>query len=288
MKQPLVTIICICYNHEPFVEEALKSVWELDYPNIELIVADDDSTDGSRELIRTLTREKKVTLVFNDANLGHCKTFNKALKAANGDFVIDLSADDVLVNGGVCEGVECLLGRGESYGVFFADAVLINDNGNEIGVHKTASFFNSKRVPEGDIYTTVLGKYFFSPPTLIFRRSIVDKLGGYDEQLTYEDFDFWVRSSRITKYCYSSLQTVKKRIHGESVSSKQYIKNSKMLESTLAVCRKAFQLNRSKGEDNALLRRLIYEGKMALASTNYKIGIKMMVLFVRVLFKIRT
>ncbi|MCB0497384.1 MAG: glycosyltransferase [Cyclobacteriaceae bacterium] len=285
MEYPLVSIICICYNQKAFIKEALDSVWALDYPNVELIVADDASTDGSQELIKQLCEGKEAKLLLNKENVGHCKTFNLALKQASGEFVIDLSGDDVLLPNSVSVGAKRLLEKGEGYGVFFADALLIDDSGKQIGEHKTASFFKSGVVPQGDVYATILGKYFINPPTMMYRKSLVEELGGYNEALAYEDFDFWVRSSRMTNYCYASVATVKKRMHGESVSAKQYVRNSKMLASTFEVCKTAFKLNQNKKEDKALLKRLAYEAKMTIGSSNFSIGFKMMVLSVRVLFR---
>jgi len=287
MKSPLVTIICICYNQAQYVAEALHSVWNLKYPNIQLIIADDASTDRSQEKIHQLVVDKEVELVFNTNNSGHCKTFNKALQLAKGEFVIDFAADDVLMPNSITVGVNRFSVFDNTYGVFFADAELIGSEGAHIENHITARFFNSE-VPEGDVYKHVLGTYFINPPTMIFRKTLLDKLGGYNQDLSYEDFDFWVRSSRIANYCYSPVITVKKRIHSESVSIKQYHYNSKMLASTWVVCKTAFKLNKTKQEDRALLKRIAYETKMAMGSFNLLIVAKMTVLFVKVLLKNRS
>ena len=288
MQTPLVTIICISFNHSKYIGEALNSVWNLEYANVELIIADDASTDNSQQVIEELVDDKDVQLLFNKSNVGHCKTFNNALKFAKGEFVIDLSADDILLPNGVSNGLTLFNELGESYGVLFADALHINEDGTEIGRHITPSFFYLGVVPEGDIYRNLLGKYFISPPTMIYRKALIDELNGYDEALSYEDFDFWIRSSRITKYCFLPEATVKKRIHTESVSSKQYTKNSAMLGSTLQVCKKAVTLNRDKSEDFALIKRLAYEAKMGLFSSNYSIAFKMFILAIKVFFKIRS
>ncbi|VAW27729.1 hypothetical protein MNBD_BACTEROID06-1010, partial [hydrothermal vent metagenome] len=249
VQKPLVTIICISFNHSAFLEDVLNSIWNLNYPNIQLIVADDASTDDSQTRIKELIKDKGCELVLNDRNIGHCKTFNKALRFAKGEFIIDLAADDILLPQSVAVAVEQLRIKGESYGVFFCDAELINGKGESVGTHFTKSFFKNKVVPEGDIYKTLLGKYFISPPTMVYRKTLLDKLNGYNEALSYEDFDFWVRSSRITNYCYSAEVTVQKRMLSTSVSTSQYVKNSSMLISTLAVCKTALRLNRNKSED---------------------------------------
>ncbi len=219
--------------------------------------------------------------------MGHCKTFNKALKLAKGKFIIDLAADDILLPNSVEKGVNHLTKMGETYGVFFADAVHIDTKGSEVGKHITSSFFYLGNVPQGNIYRNLLSKYFISPPTMIFRKSLLDKLDGYNEALSYEDFDIWVRSSRVTNYCYLPEITVKKRLHSGSTSAKQYVKNSAMLISTLEVCKTAYKLNRTKIEDLALLKRIGFEAKMALISSNYLIGFQLFILAIKVFFKIR-
>lgn len=288
MQNPLVTIICTSFNHSNYVAAALNSVWNLEYSNIQLIIADDASTDNSQNVIRELTDGKKCELVLNEKNLGLCKTFNKALKLAKGEYVIDLSADDILLANSVRIGISHLKQMGNSYGVFFADAIHIDENGDKQGAHLTSSFFYLGVVPQGDIYKEILGKYFISPPSMVYRRSLLEELNGYNESLSYEDFDFWVRSSRITNYCYLPEVTVKKRIHLGSASNNQYIKNSEMLISTLGVCKTAFGLNNSKIEDFALVRRILFEGKMSLSSSNYSVFYKLVILMIKVFFKIRS
>jgi glycosyltransferase involved in cell wall biosynthesis len=288
MQNPLVTIICICYNQSTYITDALNSIWGLNYPNIQLIIADDASTDGSQQIIKELVGGREIPILFNSTNVGHCKIFNKALEFAKGEFVIDLSADDILLPNGLSKGISHFNEIEKSYDVLFADAHHIDDNGKIIGNHITSSFFYLGDVPEGDVYRDLLGKYFISPPTMIIRKSLLDKINGYDEELGYEDFDFWVRSSRISKYCYLPEITVKKRIHSDSMSSGQYIKNSEMLASTLKVCKTAFSLNKNKIEDFALIKRLAYESKMAIGSYNFSIAWLMFILLIKVFFKIRS
>ena len=95
---PWVTVICTSYNQQTFVAEALESVIAQSYPNVELIVIDNGSTD------QTVTRIQAVILPYpairfirNPINLGLNRAFNQGLALANGQYIIDLSADDVLL-----------------------------------------------------------------------------------------------------------------------------------------------------------------------------------------------
>jgi len=97
-NSPLVSIICLSYNHAQFVEEALNSVLVQTYKNIELLIADDCSPDDSKSVIENwLKNHPKVVFVANTTNLGNTKTFNKMLALSKGEYVMDLAADDVLL-----------------------------------------------------------------------------------------------------------------------------------------------------------------------------------------------
>ena len=82
---PLVTVIATCFNHERFVVECLESIRAQTYPNIQLIIADDCSTDGSVPLIRDwLTQTGTVcTLILHQQNQGVCRTRNETLTHAS-------------------------------------------------------------------------------------------------------------------------------------------------------------------------------------------------------------
>ena len=106
MSQPLVSVICLCYNQARWVEDSIKSVLNQTYNNIQLIVVDDKSTDNSATVIRNLLADKpQIKFISNSKNLGNCKAFNRALKEAKGQYIIDLAADDVLLPNRITEGV---------------------------------------------------------------------------------------------------------------------------------------------------------------------------------------
>src|SRR6478609_1618577 len=97
MESPLISVICICYNHAAFVVEAMDSVRSQNYPYIQLIVCDDASTDTSKDVIKAYLKDLDILFIDHAVNLGNCRTFNEALSFANGKYVIDLAADDKLV-----------------------------------------------------------------------------------------------------------------------------------------------------------------------------------------------
>ena len=276
-QNPLVSVICICHNQADYVAEALASVEAQSYDGIELLVVDDASEDNSVEIIENHIEGSDFPIKFirHSQNQGHCRVFNAALKEVNGTFIIDLAADDVLMIDRVSVGIACFSNQiGDDYGVHFSDAELINESSGHIGFHYTRNYFPKDPVPQGNVFQWILRRYFINPPTMMYKRSVLDRLNGYDESLYYEDFDFWVRSSRLFKYCYTPEVLAKKRLHNKSKSTGQYAYGSKMLDSTLQVCYKALGLCQNTDDLSALKARVNYEQRQALASLNMNTFIK--------------
>ncbi len=279
MKTPLVSVICLCYNHARFVEEAIRSVLNQTYSNVELIVVDDHSMDNSVEIIKKTLKGLPIPFIPLESNLGNCSAFNIGLEKTSGDFIIDLAADDILLPARIEKGVRIFESVGTDVGVHFSDAELIDENGATLGYHSDR--FPHDSIPQGDIYLQILSSYFINSPTMMMRRQVFEKLGGYDGSLTYEDFDFWVRSSRFFKYCYSREPLVKRRMLSTSMGQKQYRSGSNQLRSTLMVCKKAFELNKTSGEQAALKKRILYEMRMAFVLGQLRIGWSYMKLWSR-------
>src|SRR5258705_6164145 len=98
MELPLVSVICLCYNHARFVSEAIGSVQRQTYSRIQLVVVDDASADKSAQVIRESIRNcPEIIFLSLPQNLGNCRAFNKGLAVSTGSFIIDLAADDVLM-----------------------------------------------------------------------------------------------------------------------------------------------------------------------------------------------
>jgi len=271
MESHLVTVICVCYNHAAFVEEALNSVINQSYSKIELIVIDDGSLDGSSKVIKKwMANHPDATLILNGKNLGYCTTFNKAYRIAKGEFVIDLAADDVLLPNRVDEGIRTFEKIGPEYGVIFSDAQYMDEQGKSRSLHSNR--FPHDSIPQGDIYKELIRRYFICSPTMMVRKEVLDQLHGYDESLAFEDFDFWIRASRDFKFFYSPEVLVKKRIVPTSMSAKQFKRSSPQRLSTLSVCRKIKVLNRTQEEDNALRMRLWYEIRVSIRSFDFRLA----------------
>lgn len=268
---PLITVICLCYNHARFVVEAIESVLNQSYKKIQVIVIDDASTDNSAEIIHGIVKDQAdILFIPLSENVGNCKAFNTALKEAKGDFIIDFATDDVMLPDRLEKQVNLFQALDESYGVVFTDAMYIDDKGEFLSNHNES--LRSKGlmvdVPQGDVYRDVLTRYFISSPTMMIKREVFDRLNGYDENLSYEDYDFWVRSARYYKYGFLDQRLTKVRKSEKSMSTGWYKKGDSQLHSTYQVCKKAILLNRDEKDNQALKHRVRYELRQSVFSDN--------------------
>lgn len=294
--KPLVTVICLCYNHAAFVLESLQSVINQEYSRIQLIVIDDCSNDNSNHTIQNwLEKHPDVLYVRNENNLGNTKTFNKALQYAKGDYVIDLAADDVLMPNCISLQIEKFKNsRYSNLGIVYGNAALITEKGDldtyYFEVDAELKVINQRET--GDIYTSVLsgGNSICSVSALV-KKTVLDSLKGYDEALAYEDLDLWIRASRDYTFDFIDAVLVQKRIVSTSLNNQFYKSKSitakKLNQSTFVILNKAFALNRSKSEDFALLKRVHHEIIQMISAKEYFLVIQYLQLRLSITFKKR-
>lgn len=273
---PLVSVICLCYNHEKFVIESLNSVLNQTYPNIELLIADDYSTDDSVTTIKTwLENHPKIPYIFNTTNKGNTKTFNSIYKKSKGDYIIDLAADDVLEPDCISKQMNAFLENNHTnIGIVYGNVELISENGSHLGYYYPVD--SNKKVLTtpftGNIYMPLLNQqHKMCSVSSIVKREVFEKLGGYDENLAYEDLDLWIRASRIYDVLFIDEILVKRRELASSLGSQFFVKNSKRTRklnyTTYLIIKKAMALNITRQENKALMRRMHYE--MMKAYTTY-------------------
>lgn len=265
---PQVTVICLCYNHEHYVEECILSVQAQSYPNIQLIIMDDCSTDSSWTVIQRLVSEKSISALClqTERNMGNTKAFNHALKYAEGKYVIDLSTDDVLRETRVEKQVVYFESLPFNYGVIYGDASYISEDG--VPLFRTNR--KGRSLPEGDIYKDLIVRYFIPSPTMMIKKEVMDELRGYDEELAFEDFDFWIRSSRNWYYGYQKEDLTLIRRSTNSLSSGWYKTGDRQLHSNYLICKKIAKLNKNEEEAVALNERVNYEYRQAFLTANFE------------------
>lgn len=289
--KPIVTIICLCYNQEDYILESLFSVINQSYPAIELIIVDDYSTDNSKTTIENwLINHPEIQFIANETNLGNTKSFNKALKIAKGQYIIDLAADDVLLPDCVVTQINAFNNSAyKNLGIVYGNTELINENGEFHSYYFAVD--KSKKVIEkritGDIYVSVLsgGDSICSVSSMV-KKSVFDSLQGYDETLAYEDLDFWIRASRHYEFDFIDEILIQKRIVAHSLGTDFFRKNDsrgkKINHSTYLIIKKAIALNKITEENKAILKRIHFEMILAYKTSNIILLLKYVVLEIKV------
>lgn len=274
---PLVSVILTCFNQSKYIFRCLESVKSQDYPSIELIVVDNGSSDQSAALIEKWRLENGQSivskLIFRKTSIPYCKSFNEAFFLSRGRYFIDLSGDDELAPGHISRSISKLKESIDA-ACCFSDVWLREENGRKRTFFKRDRDGHlAQKVKIGDVYRRVVERYCIPSVSLVFDAEIFKKEGGYDESLSYEDFDIIVRLARNYSFIFSNHIGVVKNIHSGSFSAAQYSpKRSKMLPSTLKVCWKIKEMNRRTQENEALLKRIYFETKHALLSGNFEVA----------------
>lgn len=265
---PLVTIVALSHNHARFLAAALDSAAAQTYPNLEVWLVDDASTDGSQQVLQQYAaRHPHWHLLLLPDNVGNCRAFNQALRRSRGAFVIDFATDDVMLPERVARQVAFMEQQGPRCGVAYHDCDLIDEQGRHVRFHFRRDEEGRPihpRPASGQVFADVLSRYFISTPTMLFRRTMLEALGGYDETLAYEDFDLWVRAARDWDFGFQDEVLTQKRLHPQSMSRKAYRPGDPYVASTIRVCEKALALCRTPTERTALAVRLRWELRQAV------------------------
>ena len=120
---PLVSVITPSFNQVRFLETALRSVLEQDYPRIEYIVIDGGSTDGSLEVLGRY--RDRLAACVSEPDAGQAAGINKGLRLAKGEIIAWLNSDDVYLPGAVRQAVEALE-REPDLGMVYADGIMVD------------------------------------------------------------------------------------------------------------------------------------------------------------------
>lgn len=216
----MITVIIPAYNHVQYIEECIGSVFAQDYPLIDLIVIDDGSTDGTKEVVEKIFNRDFTRFRFiSRENRGLIATLNEGIKLARGNFICELASDDVLLPDSFAKRV-AYLEKNPEIGVVFADAYQMFEN------KKTQQRLNnngkSYRSAAHSILDLIHGKVKILFATGLFRKEVMTNIGGFDEDFRYfEDIAMQFKLSHYTQVGFLDEPVMYYRKHGSNTSSSQ-------------------------------------------------------------------
>lgn len=184
-KEPLVSVIMAAKNVEKYISEAIDSVINQTYKNWELIIVDDGSNDTTLSIINDYTKnDSRIKIIHNEKSVGQAFARNTAVKNSSGDFLAILDADDIAMPDRITEQVH-FLENNPNVSAIGGHAEIIDDNGKSLGIKRKALNIDAIR------FSLLLQNQFIHS-TMMIRRGVFNKFGGYDNNFIYaEDYDLW-------------------------------------------------------------------------------------------------
>jgi glycosyltransferase involved in cell wall biosynthesis len=202
MNEPLVSVLIPVYNHARYVRQCLDSLLTEGWPNLEVLIIDDGSTDDSFEVVQAWRAEHPGAFARFDLtkqeNLGITRTLNRLVAKASGEFITLVASDDSLLREGIKKRLELLLSNTSLLGVI-GDSHLMNDESHVYHESGTVGYagrgtevFRSSK----SMALELIIRWWMPGPILLLRKDAFDSITGvglYDETLSFEDRDFYLR-----------------------------------------------------------------------------------------------
>ena len=189
-KSRLVSIIIPAYNVERYVREAVDSALAQTYPNVEVIVMDDGSRDGTRAVLEPYIKNGTIAYYFQE-NRGLSAARNAAIKKSNGEFITLLDADDMFLPTKVERQVAYLM-EYPACDICYCDYWCFYDG-------EPGRFYRPERVYySGDaVFPYILKQNVIGCIAMMFRRSVFERIGYFNEEIVQyvEDWDFTLRAA---------------------------------------------------------------------------------------------
>ncbi|MCS6906984.1 MAG: glycosyltransferase family 2 protein [Anaerolineales bacterium] len=199
---PLVSIVTPSFNQAAFLEETILSVLNQDYPNLEYLVVDGGSTDGSLEIIHRYA--ERLAWWVSEADCGQADAINKGFARARGEIFAWLNSDDTYYPYAVREAVMFLQQHPE-VGMVYGDANFIDKTGRILG-RFPARQTDYRRLRRGYVHIPQQAAFF--------RAELWQRVGPLDPSFYFAmDYDLWVRIARLSKITYLPRLWANFRLH---------------------------------------------------------------------------
>jgi glycosyltransferase involved in cell wall biosynthesis len=190
-ERPLVSVALITYNHVGFIGAALESVLSQSYPNFEVIVADDFSTDGTRDVIKryAVKYPDKIKIASSEINLGVTKNHNRAFSGCAGKYIAWMSGDDIMLPEKLTIQVN-YLEKNERCAICYHDLEYFNSDDDSVLYLKS----EIDRPRNGRMSTVIKYGCFNGGVSNMIRRGSAPPR-GFDERIPIaSDWLFWVET----------------------------------------------------------------------------------------------
>lgn len=200
---PLVSVVTPSYNQAKFIEETIKSVVEQNYPNIEYIIVDGGSDDGSVEIIKSYAKKYKFIKWISEKDRGQSHAINKGFFLAKGELMAWINSDDTYFPRVISKIVD-FFNKNPGCKFLYGNAMYMDEYGKKMFKYPVQSFCDD----------TLSKKCFICQPAAFWRREVYEKIGKIDEDLDFcIDYDYWIRISDKFHPCYIKVFLASSRMY---------------------------------------------------------------------------
>jgi glycosyltransferase involved in cell wall biosynthesis len=220
MSEPLVTVLMPVYNGGEFLNQAIDSVLNQSYKNIEFLIINDGSTDNSIQTINAY-KDNRIRLINNDGNKGLVYSLNLGLKEAKGEYIARMDADDISLKERLEREVDFLMHNRE-IGICGTSIKVFGEGRREV-------VFRYPKTHE-ECRVRLLSNTCFAHPTVVFRKSAIEKNGvKYKaEFFPAEDFELWAVNTEGVKYANLQEALYEYRVHPVQISTAKIESQNKL------------------------------------------------------------
>jgi glycosyltransferase involved in cell wall biosynthesis len=190
-----VSVVVPCYNYGAYLPAAVESVLRQPRVDVDVLVVDDASTDGSGEVADALAAaDERVQVIRHRVNMGHIATYNEGLALARGTYVVLLSADDLLTDGALARATD-LMEAEPSVGLVYGSSVRFS------GALPPPARLRVRSWTIWDGHSWLAeqcrsGLNRIASPEVVMRTSVLHEIGGYLRELPHSgDYEMWLRAA---------------------------------------------------------------------------------------------
>ena len=189
---PLISVIIPSYNHALYIRDCIQSVLNQSYKNIEIIVVDDGSVDNTLDILQDF---KNQIVLHIQKNQGVSSALNNGVKLANGHYLSILASDDMFHPKKIEEQFY-LLQMDKQSDLCFCKALYFDDDINNVIDTFPNKFY------KGFVTEKIFIKQLVPAGSILFTKSLYNLIGGFNENLKEEDWDFIIKASAFTKFSF--------------------------------------------------------------------------------------
>jgi glycosyltransferase involved in cell wall biosynthesis len=257
--KPLVSVLIPHYNYIQYVPFAIDSALAQTYPNVEVVVTDNQSTDGAVAILRDRYRdEPRVRIIENERNLGMTGNFNRALEHARGEYILWMSADDFMLPAHV-ERLQAVFEREPKIDVVYSGVYFADEAGR---IHSIRALPGQLPVDYVDVRDELVEQITtvcpLCLPAALFPRTLLDEAGPLaDDEYLASDWEYAIRLAMLDKrFAHVADPSVVIRLHTDQRSGNDYHTSGRNVVDFVAYLHKFFNhegMRRMHGRERRII-----------------------------------